>query len=544
MKSYLRVGVLSFLASATLLTSCDKEEGGGGIDIPDMRGKLNTIEIKERQPDPKVELDTEFTYFSLAQGKILDIKEAEAKKSKEWDLAFLTGTIRTNGGESGPGDCSVFVTDTEDFNGIESAEEFLEQDFLWKKDEPTRTFIIRGSHAGGGPKSKVISVNPLLGFGGYYNMQMGEGGHKFTVSKNVYIVKLAKGNEFVKIQFIDVAGKDKKFGNVQFRYKFINAKGKNSYKPTPAKENELIIRGEKDKPLSAIIEGKDLSKITKLVIKGRAVKQDDLVLIGTKMPKVKELDLSSASWAVGEDEKGFKDNKTISKVILPENMTAVGRGQLGYTGLEEIVFTGNKLKRVASGGFAFSKRLKSVKLPNSLETLEEQAFHSNDSLKSFTAPASLELIPQECFYGCLLLEKVELHKNVRRLGVGSFYKCYKLKNIVLPEKIEVLPKECFSFCEGLETVEIKGAIKEIGEDAFFRTNNIKSITFASAKAPETCHADAFNFLWSRQRSNGEFMMKDFKFIVPKGSKEAYIAKIPGFDKEKHASRIEEKEDKK
>lgn len=539
MKNYLRVGALSFLASTVLFAACDKEEGGG-IDIPNIKGNVNTIEIKERQPDPKVELDTEFTYFSLTQGKILDIKEAEAKKSKEWDLAFLTGTIRTNGGDSGSGECAVYLTETEDFNGVESAEEFIEQGYLWKKDEPTRTYIIRGSHAGGGPKSKILSVNPLLGLGGYYKMEAGEGGHKFTVSKNVYIVKLANGKEYVKIQFIDLAGKDKKFGNVQFRYKFIKERGKNSYKPIPAKENELIVNGEKEKPLASMIEGKDLSKITKLTIKGRPIKQDDLILIGKSMPMIKELDLSRASWAVGEDELGLKDNKNIIKVTLPENITVVGKGQFGYSALEEVVFTGNKLKRVAEGGFTLSQKLREVNLPNSVETFERSAFSGCSSLTTFTVPANLEIIPANCFKLCMKLEKVTLHKNVRRVGINAFEKCYALKEIILPEKIDVIPQECFFLCESLTKVEIKGAIKEIGEDAFFRTNKLESINFISKTAPEKIHSDAFNFLWKHQDDSGEFMMKNFKFIVPKGSKDAYVAKIPGFEIEKHASRIEEK----
>ncbi len=223
-------------------------------------------------------------------------------------------------------------------------------------------------------------------------------------------------------------------------------------------------------------KGKTLEELT---ISGKELQQKDLDFIRTSFKAIEKLDLSHATLTLGSTEEGFKGNKNIKVLILPSNLEKVGFGQLGYTELKELVFSGNKLKSIGAGAFSLSKHLKTVKLPKSVEILDEEAF---------TAMSSLE-------------------------------------RIELPKEISVIPSRCFAFDPKLEEVVFKGTIRHLGANVFAGCPMLTKIKFTQSTAPRF-NKDKWPFI-EAEYFNNEDGTPRFHFYIPKGSLEEYL-KVWGF----------------
>ncbi|MDO4771433.1 leucine-rich repeat protein [Porphyromonas sp.] len=441
-------------------------DSNGNQPDPDVTPK-GTIEVQLAQiPKQKSEpYNKEFSYFSFMQNKQLDIKNDAAKGSLDWDIAFLGTQGRTNGGESSNGKASVYLTETEDFEGIHSAEEFVNKADGWNEDKMLQNVMLLDGVPTMPPPMVNDSFNPLLVAGSWYRL---EGGMPPTIviNKKVFIIRTAKGDKYVKVQFIDLKGKSEagapgKMGDVRFRYEFIPLTGK----PNTAKRVGEVAFSETG-PLSAKIKPEDAAKIKFFVVRNTTLKQEDFDFIKKNMTALHELDLTDATIDVDYNDKLLKDNKVVKKVIMPKNQEFIGRGWLAYTGIEEVVFHPNSLKRIGEGGFSYSQKLRKVNLPESLESIEANAF----------------------------------------------WACFELESAVVPEKVILIPPLCFYYCKALKSVEIKGNVKTLGVDAFSSCNNLEVIKFHSATPPTY---EDYPFRSTGKKGN-------FHFHVPKGSTMAYI----------------------
>lgn len=398
------------LLALVSLQSCDKK--GKGPDGPET-GPFN-VEIKT--PNSSLQEGTvgEFVYFSFVNNKTVEVKAADVASSSEWDIAFLGLEGRTNSGESGKGKGSVYMTNTNDFDGIESAEPFLKETVLWEED-------IRREIA----PSVVISTNPLLAQGGWYTKDAESAALK--VSDRVFIIRIAKENRYVKLQLIEAKGKDGAVESVRFRYDFIKDKGDNSKLKIVPRENEKVVTGEGR--LSEKISEQEAGTIKYLVVKNMAIRQVDFSFIKNKMKTLEEIDMADATFDLDYDDSVLKDNKTVKKFIAPRNLESVGRGWFGYCNLETIVFPGTSLKRIGDGAFCASQKLKNIKLPSSVESIENNAFWADMVLEHIIIPAGVELIPEGMFLSCRNLKSVTFLGKIRSIGYDAFSGCSSLRSI-------------------------------------------------------------------------------------------------------------------
>jgi hypothetical protein len=123
--------------------------------------------------------------------------------------------------------------------------------------------------------------------------------------------------------------------------------------------------------------------------------------------------------------------------------------------------------------FLFSKSLKEVEIPNSVEEIGEKAFKNCISLKEIKLPSNLKILQEEVFSGCSALKKIELPDDVEEIEKGAFRDCSNLKEIKLPENLKEIGEEAFE-STALKQVEIPSA-EVIGECAFCHCRNLKEI---------------------------------------------------------------------
>ncbi|WIH81019.1 leucine-rich repeat domain-containing protein [Brachyspira pilosicoli] len=180
--------------------------------------------------------------------------------------------------------------------------------------------------------------------------------------------------------------------------------------------------------------------------------------------------------------QGNQDNSNIVKVILPDNITTIGR-------------------------YAFScVNLTNVNMPKNLKTIESAAF---DKLKmeKLIFPDGLETIEGFAFSVCNM-KTVVIPDSVTSIGEQAFESCKNLIELKLPNNIKTLETRVFSSCYALKSITIPASVIEIKESAFYYSTGLESIIFLST-TPPTIGQSAFS---------GTVLKTIY---VPKGSKEQY-----------------------
>lgn len=107
-------------------------------------------------------------------------------------------------------------------------------------------------------------------------------------------------------------------------------------------------------------------------------------------------------------------------------------------------------------------------------------FHYSKMLKSVFVPNTVDEIEENCFSGCETLEEVILSEGITKLGDSAFSECKNLKRITIPKSVKVIGRFCFSDCINLEEVILQEGLKVIGDRCFWNCENLKKIDIPSS----------------------------------------------------------------
>ncbi len=137
----------------------------------------------------------------------------------------------------------------------------------------------------------------------------------------------------------------------------------------------------------------------------------------------------------------------------------------------EKVIIKNGIKSIPCAYFKKIKNIKSVSLPNTLETIENEAFKGCASLTQINLH-NVQFIGDEAFVGANL-ESIVL-TNARELGKGAFSICQNLKNVELGNRLLSISEDCFLSSHLLKTINLPKSVKTIGDQAF-QNSGVQSI---------------------------------------------------------------------
>lgn len=171
-----------------------------------------------------------------------------------------------------------------------------------------------------------------------------------------------------------------------------------------------------------------------------------------------------------EDGALLKFNINLKSIVLPEGITAIGKGC-----------------------FFDKKGIVSISLPKSLREIRANAFLNCLSLEEITFQNDKVLLDEKAFRGCCNLKKVhlqlplrqetyvledevanELAGRIRDQVMGDFYVSGKTlirymgneEQIQIPKEVEIIGERCFFGKEQLRTVLCPDGLLEIREQAF------------------------------------------------------------------------------
>ena len=141
--------------------------------------------------------------------------------------------------------------------------------------------------------------------------------------------------------------------------------------------------------------------------------------------------------------------------------------------LNQAVFANSGLQEVSFDSdvdlipdyYFYNCPLKSVTLPDGIDSIMSCAFASCSQLKSITLPSELLNIWGKAFYKCASLESIAIPKKVSYIMEGTFCGCSSLKQVDLG-KVSEIRTNAFTFCVSLEKLTIPKSVNLVKKDAF------------------------------------------------------------------------------
>ena len=175
---------------------------------------------------------------------------------------------------------------------------------------------------------------------------------------------------------------------------------------------------------------------------------------------------------------------TITKVI-PGSETRI-----------EIPETIHRAKVTAIGYEAFMDctALKSVTIPDSVDSIEKSAFESCTALEevNFGRNSSLSVIGEEAFMGCSALKSMILPDSVDTIRIYAFDDCTSLTSVKLPENDAlIIGAGAFSGCESLKSIDIPESVMTIEKALFRNCTSLEEVNFSSSSDLISIGEEAF-----------------------------------------------------
>jgi len=205
--------------------------------------------------------------------------------------------------------------------------------------------------------------------------------------------------------------------------------------------------------------------------------------------------------AIGDS--AFKDNTTITSVVIPRSITTIGYFAFqGDTALTSVSI-GQRVASIGGNAFAYAG-LKSLEIPGSVKVIGQGAFRNNFALASVTIGKGVQTIGFEAFRSNTALSSVTLSNTVKSIGGYAFqgdaaltsvtmgggvttisdhaFQGTALKILSLPNSLKTIGPAAFQGNFSLGTVKMGTRVTSIGNNAFDSCNALTSVTF-TAKAP-------------------------------------------------------------
>ena len=242
-------------------------------------------------------------------------------------------------------------------------------------------------------------------------------------------------------------------------------------------------------------------------------------------------------------EEGFVDCSALKSIVIPESVTSMGQSAFAYCyALTDMTLSKN-VTTIPSYCFYACYNLETLVVPEGVQIIDGYAF-SSSGLKNVVLPQSLQELANWAFDSCKSLKYLVIPKNMNSIGkwvtsgsnidnlfVESGNEIYyspdgcgciiiKNANILLygsnnahiPSTVMKIEDGAFEGLTSLKEVELPANLQSIGVKAFKGASKLQTVT-AKMKTPFAFSGNAFDNIHS-----------NCKLIVPRGTKDAYIAK--------------------
>ena len=167
--------------------------------------------------------------------------------------------------------------------------------------------------------------------------------------------------------------------------------------------------------------------------------------------------------------------------------------------------------RISGSAFSGCSKLKSITLPNTLESIGSYAFLNCSSLPSITIPESVSSLEYNMFDGCENLTEILVNENnnyytdvdgilytkdmstlmscppgykntsvyiedaVTKISSYAFNDCINLQSIDMPNSVTSIEEGVFYNCTSLQSIDMPNSVTSIGINTFYNCTSLQSI---------------------------------------------------------------------
>lgn len=208
-------------------------------------------------------------------------------------------------------------------------------------------------------------------------------------------------------------------------------------------------------------------------------------------------------------EEAFLNSKSLKSMTLPNSVDTIKKSAFSECHNLTSINLGNSVKYIGRGAFYGCKSLTTVTLPDCLTTIEGCAFMICESLTSITIPNSVTKIGDGAFQRCSNLTSISIPSSVTSIESSTFLDCEKLSSISIPNSVTSIGYQTFENCTDITSISIPNSVTSIGGRAFARINMHTVISLI--ENPFTIYDNTFS-------KNTYF---NATLYVPKGTIEKY-----------------------
>lgn len=158
----------------------------------------------------------------------------------------------------------------------------------------------------------------------------------------------------------------------------------------------------------------------------------------------------------------------ITEIKVGDGVEYIPNGLFNYSSVSEAILP-NSVKELGYQSFCSCKRLKTVKLSESLTTIGDMTFSGCDSITSLVIPNSVTVIEKNAFSHMKNLVDLTLSNNLDSVGSSIISECLKLNHLVIPKSLRVAAPHAFN------SVRINSFTVEDGNPYFDSRNNCNGI---------------------------------------------------------------------
>lgn len=189
------------------------------------------------------------------------------------------------------------------------------------------------------------------------------------------------------------------------------------------------------------------------------------LIIGTSVKKIP----SRLAWQL----------KTIKSVNIPNSVdTIMGRAFDGCSGLTEVIIP-NSVSVIGAYAFSGCSGLTKLTLPNSVISVGMGAFINCSGLTNARIGDNIKIIEDDLLGNCSALNNVTIGKSVKRIGARAFRGCSSLIMIQIPDSVTIISENAFLDCISLTSLTIGKSVKSIDRTSFKGCINVKTLNFSA-----------------------------------------------------------------
>lgn len=165
------------------------------------------------------------------------------------------------------------------------------------------------------------------------------------------------------------------------------------------------------------------------------------------------------------EDTSERDSENTNKMVYGDytyNIIGDGTVQIiKYTGMADKVkvpaeIEGKTVTQIGMDIFSGNSNLKSVTLPNAVNSIGERAFSNCVNLEHVKLPTGISRIQRDTFYGCTSLRRIVIPDTVSDIGEYAFYNCSRLRRIRLSSSLAKVGVNAFEGCSNLKWAYYNG----------------------------------------------------------------------------------------